>query len=909
MLRPVPDFSSNREQWFEVWGGGAAPSPAVILCAFYPKHGGDTDTWKSIVAHAALCRHRYPRARLILGGDANVHLDYLADHVEPCSCAHCKQSPADREIQQWLVAAGLGAFNPPAPTHVSGTCIDLFIGMRDSPLPVKVLPDFIALSDHRLVMAEVPCQFTAPWAAGYGRVAWTSGPRWDEGLREISGTLSALSESVEAITCAPWLQPPWFGGRASRVPRRAVVNVAAWARDAAYTMVGHAAGATKAIGGKRRLSQTIARRLLNPACFTSHQEFKLEVARAAWGERRRAVHRYLHLREANPGAAERFLSSFFQVRTRFEVRLSDPSTGAALTPSAMVEAVRQDLFARDRNDFEQDPGAEEAMARQGGVGDALTLVIGLVVHAQLRHAQGLHTWWALADGKWAFDVASRHAMLVGVYNAGVRGPDWLILDDVLEVTPPAQCVEPPRGELQLDGVVQEVSLLAAAEESPWPQARRFLRGVLSALSSQADRVAVTERLGAYHVESPQFVDDITTPCPSEGAVRAVLSEEEWSACSRYARRVRARFNYDRGKTAVLPLLDAAPPLLAGAPVVSAKGLLGVLVDSGLTFLPLLHSTLARGRSLFDELLQAAECGGFSIPVAAAQVPPRIESVILYASPLLALAEGAEAALNRLQVEWGRKLLGCNAGPPVRHSVVVAQCGWPLRLGTKFLERALLARARLAVLPLDHPASRAWQASRCLHAPSWVTAVAALAGRLPSPPVQLDRHPACAGEQLEAARAHPARRRALLEWYRWQVVRPALLEYDRQAFRKAASCVLPALRRSFAELCPGPSLPDWNLLGWESSPNFWKHYRLWAVIRMTGCWPLAVLGQGGLPATLSRCGACGASNVAVDHPLVACQATVQHRALLARDGPPMQGAAPEFALQVLFSEGGAQGASV
>ncbi|CAK0886329.1 unnamed protein product [Prorocentrum cordatum] len=630
--------------------------PAVILCAFYPKHGGDTDTWKSIVAH--------------------------------------------------------------------------------------VLPDFIALSDHRLVMAEVPCQFTAPWAAGYGRVAWTSGPRWDEGLREISGTLSALSESVEAITCAPWLQPPWFGGRASRVQRRAVVNVAAWARDAAYTMVGHAAGATKVIGGKRRLSQTTARRLLNPACFTSHQEFKLEVARAAWGERRRAVHRYLHLREANPGAAERFLSSFFQVRTRFEVRLSDPSTGAALTPSAMVEAVRQDLFARDRNDFEQDPGAEEAMARQVSLIRSAGALEGAPARAppytddELRHAQGLHTWWALADGKWAFDVASRHAMLVGVYNAGVRGPDWLILDDVLaqdhqclslhgllspvfmlsrgtaqgrrfsvhafntqlrgladdiakvlpegcstivppfaraalldaeEVTPSAQCVEPPRGELQLDGVVQEVSLLAAAEESPWPQARRFLRGVLSALSSQADRVAVTERLGAYHVESPQFVDDITTPCPSEGAVRAVLSEEEWSARSRYARRVRARFNYDRGKTAVLPLLDAPPPLLAGAPVVRAKGLLGVLVDSGLTFLPLLHSTLARGRSLFDELLQAAECGGFSIPVAAAQVPPRIESVILYASPLLALAEGAEAALNRLQVEWGRKLLGCNAGPPVRHS--------------------------------------------------------------------------------------------------------------------------------------------------------------------------------------------------------------------------------------------------
>ena len=70
--------------------------------------------------------------------------------------------------------------------------------------------------------------------------------------------------------------------------------------------------------------------------------------------------------------------------------------------------------------------------------------------------------------------------------------------------------------------------------------------------------------------------------------------------------------------------------------------------------------------------------------------------------------------------------------------------------------------------------------------------------------------------------------------------------------------------------------------------------MWAVMLAR-----TVLGQGGLPVTLSRCGACGAPNVAVDKPLVSCQATVQHRALLARDGPSVQGAAPEFALQVIF----------
>ena len=71
-----------------------------------------------------------------------------------------------------------------------------------------------------------------------------------------------------------------------------------------------------------------------------------------------------------------------------------------------------------------------------------------------------------------------------------------------------------------------------------------------------------------------------------------------------------------------------------------KRLLGVLVDADLTLQPLIHETLARRRGPFEDLLQAAECGGFSVPATAAQVPPRVESVILYTSPLLARAAGA-----------------------------------------------------------------------------------------------------------------------------------------------------------------------------------------------------------------------------------------------------------------------------
>ena len=95
----------------------------------------------------------------------------------------------------------------------------------------------------------------------------------------------------------------------------------------------------------------------------------------------------------------------------------------------------------------------------------------------------------------------------------------------------------------------------------------------------------------------------------------------------------------------------------------------------------------------------------------------------------------------------------------------------------------MARARLAALPVDHPASVAWQASRLLQVPTWETASAALGNNLLKAPVQIDLHPLFAGAPLAAARMDPGRRRDLLARYRWEVLRPALVEYDRQAFRR------------------------------------------------------------------------------------------------------------------------------
>ena len=333
-LRPLAEFSQPREQWFALWGPPPAPSPSLLFCALYARPGGDEATWASIISHAAELRERYPLARILLAGDANVHLSYVVDHDQPCTCLHCRQRAADRAIEAALEAAGLRAFNPVAPTHISGHSIDLVLGARGRAVPVRVQPDYVGGSDHKLVLADVPCTLAAPLCLGFGRVFWASGAEWEGGLLEDSSLLDHLAALVEGAADTPALKPDWFGGVATRAERRALVDVAAWARDAVYALTGHAVGATKALR-KPAGARAGGRTPLNPASFADHMAYKHAVDVALWETRRQAVSRYVHLRSVSPAAAEKFLSGYFPGAARFPVQLVDPSTAASLSPTEL----------------------------------------------------------------------------------------------------------------------------------------------------------------------------------------------------------------------------------------------------------------------------------------------------------------------------------------------------------------------------------------------------------------------------------------------------------------------------------------------------------------------------------------------------------------------------------------------
>ena len=119
-------------------------------------------------------------------------------------------------------------------------------------------------------------------------------------------------------------------------------------------------------------------------------------------------------------------------------------------------------------------------------------------------------------------------------------------------------------------------------------------------------------------------------------------------------------------------------------------------------------------------------------------------------------------------------------------------------------------------------------------------------------------------------AAPGDRKAVLRRYRWEVVRPAMLEYDRSAYNAAAERVIPGLGTSWRTLHPTLRAPTSSELMAESAHSL--HYRLWAVCRLTGRWPLQVLGGGEAPELPDRCQACGSVDVPLLHAFGACPGT-------------------------------------
>ena len=257
---------------------------------------------------------------------------------------------------------------------------------------------------------------------------------------------------------------------------------------------------------------------------------------------------------------------------------------------------------------------------------------------------------------------------------------------------------------------------------------------------------------------------------------------------------------------------------------------------------------------------------------AAQVTSRIESVVMFGAALLILAPDAETALNRLQQDWVLALLGCTRSSQVRGALAVVQCGWCTRLGSRMLESAITMLARIRVLPADHPAAKLCIQALATPAVTWVSQVKQLMRRLPGDQIpDITAVSSFSNDCLSEARKCPVLRKQVVRRYRLEFVHPVIVEYDRIAFQSEASYNFDSFGWCFKDVqsCPGPFPGD--LFAEDAAPVLLRWFRLWAVVRISGKWPLHVLGAPAAVPSLDYCHECGTPDIGVDHPLCACPA--------------------------------------
>ena len=156
--------------------------------------------------------------------------------------------------------------------------------------------------------------------------------------------------------------------------------------------------------------------------------------------------------------------------------------------------------------------------------------------------------------------------------------------------------------------------------------------------------------------------------------------------------------------------------------------------------------------------------------------------------MLVTAPRAAAALDKMQRKWAATILGCRDVRGISWHVQTAQCGWEMKLSTKVKEAAIVARARLYLLPQSHPTAKLFEQAKKVGAWNWEREVHKImqAADLPTPVPEIWEHTAITVEDIERARHSAEERRNILRHYRWYAVRPILRESDQKAYLKVAS---------------------------------------------------------------------------------------------------------------------------
>ena len=199
-----------------------------------------------------------------------------------------------------------------------------------------------------------------------------------------------------------------------------------------------------------------------------------------------------------------------------------------------------------------------------------------------------------------------------------------------------------------------------------------------------------------------------------------------------------------------------------------------------------------------------------------------------------------------------------------------QCGWPLRLSSRALESAILARTRIQLLPSHHPSRQTFETAVNLTVGSWSHKLDSLLTEYGLREIpDIAHHSLFTSQELATAICAPDIRKNLVRRFKWDVVRPLFLVIDRQHFQEQLQKAMGCFTVPFSVLSPSSFLFRTEMLAHAGGPATWTHFRVWTLARMTGKWPR--LGESAVEFDHSRawCPHCGISDVDLAHALAEC----------------------------------------
>ena len=298
--------------------------------------------------------------------------------------------------------------------------------------------------------------------------------------------------------------------------------------------------------------------------------------------------------------------------------------------------------------------------------------------------------------------------------------------------------------------------------------------------------------------------------------------------------------------------------------------LGVWMDREVDFT--YHATIALGRGAesFNDMYGCAESLGFPIPLLTAATETRVVSKAMYGIEFCIGISSMESRLNRLQTNWAKRALGISKSRAGKHALLITECGWSCRLGTLMLENAIMLKARIMVLPRQHPARQIFEVARGSPLETWVSQVKQAQSRNDFDRAIPDIEEIFGSSEIEAASGCKQKRKQITRTYRQHHVRPILACYDRQAYVKAAETLQPW---PYGDWQTAYGSMDAELMRIDGGGNGWHSFRAWAVVRVTGKWPFALYCDDQECASVTTCPLCGAESATIMHLLAECNETL------------------------------------